>query len=727
MASPPRKKKGATRAYAGRQGSMVPIAFEDALDSQLVEASNLLRKHWEKNRQTFQTLSERTRQLEVENLEFRQCATDMPGSEKNREALVRHQHQVSTKMLIQRDNEVRRAEAENRELRETLAALTMGTTEHSLQNGLNSLTHQAAVAPQIAVVSKFSPTAPALPGMPGTLQGMPGTRSESLGAFTPQIAVGSKLSPTPDLPMMPGMAGTVSEPLGVYRRLNRALERLEVVHPDRKPPDVGKDALYQGLQLDKMQLEDTQSAGIRDRQKADDGTDEEDDDDDDDDIIAKEVKALEEKINGKKQLKRKRTKVLDLKDKMKEMALASKNTHLYKDMGCFGKIVKDQRFDTVSTFLIVSNAIWLGIDCAWNTAETLADADIGFIIVENFYCLAFLAELVIRYGALQRTWYCFKDYWLLFDVFIVSVVTFDTWVMFSIMMATGTSVNVINPSIMRILRILRLTRVARIIRLLHYFPEVMVLLSGLAVAIRSVLACVSLLGITIYIFAIVFNQLTRGYPSNSEHFESLSTSLKTLTFRVCFYDGLNKLGGDLFQENAIHGCVLLVFLLLAPLTVMNMLIGVLAEVIRVVATTEHETMAMQAVAYTIQEVLPDPAVDGDRMVNQEQFVQLLNKDTTVNAFKEIGVDALELLDNPDIIFGKEQDLPFAEFLDAVLLLRGTNTVTVKDVMQLRRNLMSEINVALDERLLKQIKVLTQRCDVVTVRHSACSFSVLLGS
>merc|ERR1719498_276364 len=136
-----------------------------------------------------------------------------------------------------------------------------------------------------------------------------------------------------------------------------------------------------------------------------------------------------------------------------------------------------------------------------------------------------------------------------------------------------------------------------------------------------------------------------------------------------------------------------VVILLAALTMMNMLVGVLCEVVSAVAATEKEELAVTLVRTTLQQILNDTGLDTfkDGQISKDEFAELVQRPEAVIALKEVGVDVTILVDYADIMFqsdkeGKvfERALTFPEFMDLVLQLRDTNHATVKDVTSLRK-------------------------------------------
>ena len=66
-------------------------------------------------------------------------------------------------------------------------------------------------------------------------------------------------------------------------------------------------------------------------------------------------------------------------------------------------------------------------------------------------------------------------------------------------------------------------------RLLRWMPELLILLKGLVQATRSIFFTLVLLFLVVYVFALVFRQLTDGTEIGQEFFPTVTTSFCTLS------------------------------------------------------------------------------------------------------------------------------------------------------------------------------------------------------
>mmetsp|Transcript_14045 Transcript_14045/g.31813 ORF Transcript_14045/g.31813 Transcript_14045/m.31813 type:complete len:589 (+) Transcript_14045:3-1769(+) len=235
-------------------------------------------------------------------------------------------------------------------------------------------------------------------------------------------------------------------------------------------------------------------------------------------------------------------------------------------------------------------------------------------------------------------------------------------------------------------------------RLLRAMPELMILIKGMLAASRSVVFTLLLLVILMYVFAIAMTQLMTETATGASKFSTVLQSMYTLWLHGTLLDDVNGLQAELRKDSIVCTIIFFVFVLLASLTVMNMLIGVLCEVVSAVAQTEREEMLVNYVNDKLKEVVLLLDRDGDMKISKGEFMQILENPEACRCLEDVGVDVVGLIDSVDAIFtDKSYDvnamanggdanlqLDFPKFMEVVLALRGTNNATVKDVVELRK-------------------------------------------
>merc|ERR1719264_924349 len=120
-----------------------------------------------------------------------------------------------------------------------------------------------------------------------------------------------------------------------------------------------------------------------------------------------------------------------------------------------------------------------------------------------------------------------------------------------------------------------------------------------------------------------------------------------------------------------------------------MLIGVLCEVVSVVAQVEREDMLVKDLNRKIHEIMSSFDLHRSEMVSKDKFALLMQNPDATQILHEVGVDVVALFEYVDYIFRGADTLSLAEFLETVLQFRGTNTATVKDIVDMRKFMLSE--------------------------------------
>mmetsp|Transcript_42749 Transcript_42749/g.81754 ORF Transcript_42749/g.81754 Transcript_42749/m.81754 type:complete len:679 (+) Transcript_42749:135-2171(+) len=394
----------------------------------------------------------------------------------------------------------------------------------------------------------------------------------------------------------------------------------------------------------------------------------------------------------------------------------------YKRTGFAQWIARHPRFEQVTLLMITLNAIWIAIDTDNNKAAVLLDARPLFQVAEHLFCAFFLYEWTVRFLAFNWKIYALRDAWFLFDSLLVSTMVLETWIMTMLVLSTSSngSAGLGNASLLRVARLLRLTRMARMARLLRAMPELLILIKGMVASLRSVFFTLGLLFVIVYIFAIAFTQIC-GETDCEVLFPDVAYSMHTLFLNGAMMDNLSSMTVPLMEQNLGLLFLFYTFVLLAALTMMNMLVGVICEVVSDVARHERESATLNYVNDKIKELvgkISNADVDGDDKISKDEFMKLLREKDALFILSEVGVDVMSLYDLADTIFdldgeelgetdshpglnklitpGNKKKIDFGEFMRIILALRGTNQASFKDVTELRKWMKGQFT-SLDQR------------------------------
>lgn len=364
---------------------------------------------------------------------------------------------------------------------------------------------------------------------------------------------------------------------------------------------------------------------------------------------------------------------------------------LYWETGCAQQIARSYAFEYTTGLCIILNAVWIGVDTDLNDAATLADAEPMFVIVENLFCIYFFAEWLVRFLAFKLKMKGLRDHWFLFDTGLVVCMILETWILSIIAAIVGTA----DLPSLAVFRVLRLTRMTRMVRLVKFFPELAVMMKAMRTGIRSVFWTLIFLLTLVYGFAVLFTQLLEGktQPEGSmarENFAHVRDSVSTLLLLGALPDQADMMQ-QMGKKHAIYYLLLLIYLFFASITLMNMLTGTLTEVVRVISQVEREEAKLIQLRQSLEDIMASNDNDHNGYMNREEFLDLLTKTKYAHILNDMGIDVPGLLDLADSIFEDvDRELSFDEFTTIIFGLRDQNSATVKDLSELRTNIMLEV-------------------------------------
>merc|ERR1719242_2840075 len=116
---------------------------------------------------------------------------------------------------------------------------------------------------------------------------------------------------------------------------------------------------------------------------------------------------------------------------------------------------------------------------------------------------------------------------------------------------------------------------------------------------------------------------------------------------------------------------------------MNMLTGVMVDVVATTAEIEEDEQNMKALTQDIADIICLTDENGDNTVTAEEFGRLLKSPSAVKKLYEGGVNVLALADYADFVFRDTSELTLEDFTEIVLEFRGSNQATTKDMVDLR--------------------------------------------
>lgn len=393
-------------------------------------------------------------------------------------------------------------------------------------------------------------------------------------------------------------------------------------------------------------------------------------------------------------------------------------------------IAKNKIQEAATMTVIVINALFLGYDTDYSAGydvltmdqvtrmadgkvrpDGLYDKDMpaGFPIFENFFCVYFTLEVIIRYLAFKRKMDCLFDGWMVFDSTLVAIMILETW----ILPFLGDSDIPIDFAILRLLRLLRITRMGKLMR---FFPELQIIVKGMLAAVRSVSVTLGMLILIWYIFAILFtDQYHQGKVDDADvgdcdadpicirdgieqasarvFFGSIPKSMRNLIVMGTILDDITACTNAIrAQSNSFPMLmVFFVFVLISSFTMLNMLIGILCEVVTATSDGEKAARTEASVKEAIRSVFGTLDVDHNGTISKKEFESMAHDEMVIKALSKLQVESKHFDMFSELMFQPRDDgspapaLTLDNVISVITRLRPGSKVGALDFAAFQQN------------------------------------------
>ncbi|MFO7194245.1 ion transporter [Thermocrispum sp.] len=210
--------------------------------------------------------------------------------------------------------------------------------------------------------------------------------------------------------------------------------------------------------------------------------------------------------------------------------------------------VENRRFQQFIIAVIVFNAITLAME----TSESIMAGSGDLLHVLDKIVLAiFVAELVAKLVAFGPRF--FSDGWNVFDLVVVVI---------ALVPASGP------------FAVLRALRVLRVLRLISAVPAMRKVVSGLLSAIPGMASIVALLGLVLFVSAVMATNLFRDVAP--QYFGDLGTSLFAL-FQIMTGESWPDIADAVMAEMPLAWIFFVIYILISTFAVLNLFIAVVVN------------------------------------------------------------------------------------------------------------------------------------------------------
>ena len=178
------------------------------------------------------------------------------------------------------------------------------------------------------------------------------------------------------------------------------------------------------------------------------------------------------------------------------------------------RVVFHPAFDIFFAVVVFTNAVFIGLEVQSNmSGEWISASTVR--IVNYSYAGAFILELLGRLIAAGCSFFYSEDcMWNYLDILIVATSIIEITV--EALISEGGSSTVTGFKIFRIIRLTKLVKTVRLVRILRFVLALRTLVTSIAHTLKALFWALTLLGLIVYVFAILFAQ--------AAHDASLDTS-----------------------------------------------------------------------------------------------------------------------------------------------------------------------------------------------------------
>jgi len=318
-----------------------------------------------------------------------------------------------------------------------------------------------------------------------------------------------------------------------------------------------------------------------------------------------------------------------------------------------GWITWHQRFETFIITVICLNAITIGVEIELMDSVTLATPKV-LDDLEYFFFVIFGGEI------LMRLW-CTKPrilfitgtmkWWNGLDSILVLMMILSLFVLTSKTIVNGGSngheegSGGFDPKKLTTLRLLRLVRLTRLFRM---FPELGIVVKSMAAAARSVSSMFIIIIFIMYVWSIILTQWAKSglYVDEERYqnfFDGIGYSMLTLMQMLVFDDTFDLIR-VVEKDSLVVAILILIFICLGSFTCLNMLIGVICEIVSRTNQDEMEKIKRAEIELLFQKL----DADCSGTITRQELIDANLKSGTIIR-KMIGIDFKLLLTAFDIV------------------------------------------------------------------------------
>jgi len=239
------------------------------------------------------------------------------------------------------------------------------------------------------------------------------------------------------------------------------------------------------------------------------------------------------------------------------------------------------------------------------------------------------------------------------------------------------------------------------------------IIKGLQAATTSVMWTMMLLFGFIYAFGVVFTALAKGNDKLAPWFGNIGLSMWTLLINGTFLDDVGEMLVPVRLASPGLSALFIVFTFISALAVLNLLVGVLCDVVSRTKQAEHNNSIATFVRHRMLEILECHDTDDDGNIEKSEFELLMQNPEMHKILSSCNISP-KTLEDPlmldGILFSRyhgedgevyRRRLSYDQLVDIVLRLSGGAAATIADLNDLR-DFMRERLAQIESTLRKRV-------------------------
>lgn len=380
-------------------------------------------------------------------------------------------------------------------------------------------------------------------------------------------------------------------------------------------------------------------------------------------------------------------------------------------------------FLNVARVAIVLNALWMLIDTEWNHVNLRGSdgrrplQDVSGV-VENLFCSFFSIEILIRFFGFKRWRFMFED------ALLVILMVLETWIL-PLLSEFDSRLNSDALDNVKLIRLFRMLRLGRIFRILRFHPEMRLLVKSIARAMNAVFNILFLLVLVTYLFAIIFtSQLAKPGTKTvnvdldeaeaKQLFANMVSSMLSLFTHGVLADELAFAFLVIKEDSVPLFWLFAVFVVFSGITLLNMLIGVLCQVVADNSREHEKNQILVDLKSSLEDAFEALDTSQDGIISEEEFKQMKTDPNVMEIFFRLGMEESAIIqrldhmqetifavaksDNADESFLTDSKDPasrrppsmsFKQFTDQVVDLQMNTSAGVLDVQSVATKVRAE--------------------------------------